>query len=264
MKQPRNLAILAILAAASAGLHATGISASLEPARGQCTIGASRHAGKFRVRLINDECKDDRCGSTFDNDSVSRLTGITTADFEHEGARLTAALQAEAGTFTCAGAVHDGSLQGDANFTPDAGFIARMAELGVTGLSSEKLETYAFLNVESAWLRSLQQTGLQGITADKLIALRIFNVDEPYIHAMTQLGYELPDADKLIAMRVQGVDPAQVKEIRALGLKPTLDELIQMRIFQVTPEFIRRMQARDLKDLTIARLVQIRIFKLAD
>jgi hypothetical protein len=63
---------------------------------------------------------------------------------------------------------------------------------------------------------------------------------------------------------VQRVDPEEVKQIRALGYQPTLDELIQMRIFKVTPDFIHRMQARGLNNLTISKLVQIRIFKLAD
>jgi hypothetical protein len=63
---------------------------------------------------------------------------------------------------------------------------------------------------------------------------------------------------------VQGVDAAEVREIRALGYQPTFDELIQIRIFKITPDFIRHMEARGLKDLTIAKLVQIRIFKLAD
>ena len=54
----------------------------------------------------------------------------------------------------------------------------------------------------------------------------------------------------------------QVKQIRALGYEPTLDQLVEMRIFKVTPEFIERMRARGLNDLTISKLVQIRIFKL--
>jgi len=53
-----------------------------------------------------------------------------------------------------------------------------------------------------------------------------------------------------------------VKQIRDLGFKPTLDELIQIRIFHITPEFVHHMQGRGLKDLTIAKLVQIKIFKL--
>jgi hypothetical protein len=37
-----------------------------------------------------------------------------------------------------------------------------------------------------------------------------------------------------------------------------------MRIFKVTPDFIQRMEARGLRNLTISKLVQIRIFNLAD
>ena len=37
-----------------------------------------------------------------------------------------------------------------------------------------------------------------------------------------------------------------------------------MRIFKVTPDFIHRMQDRGFNNLTIAKLVQIRIFNLAD
>jgi hypothetical protein len=49
-----------------------------------------------------------------------------------------------------------------------------------------------------------------------------------------------------------------------MGYNPTADELIQMRIFKVTPDFIHRMEARGFNNLTISKLVQIRIFNLAD
>jgi len=55
-----------------------------------------------------------------------------------------------------------------------------------------------------------------------------------------------------------------VRQYRALGYQPNADELIQMRIFKVTPDFIQRMSQRGLGKLTISKLVQIRIFKLAD
>jgi len=44
--------------------------------------------------------------------------------------------------------------------------------------------------------------------------------------------------------------------------RDTLDQLVEMRIFKVTPDFIERMRARGLNNLTISKLVQIRIFKL--
>ncbi len=65
-------------------------------------------------------------------------------------------------------------------------------------------------------------------------------------------------------MSIHGVDTADIKQVQAMGYKPTVDELIQMRIFKVTPDFIQRMQAKGFNNLTISKLVQIRIFKLAE
>ena len=81
---------------------------------------------------------------------------------------------------------------------------------------------------------------------------------------MQSLGYPPPSAEKLIALRVQGVNPAEIKQVQAMGYHPTIDELIQMRIFKITPDFIERMKAKGFENLTIAKLVQIRIFKLAE
>jgi len=65
-----------------------------------------------------------------------------------------------------------------------------------------------------------------------------------------------------------GISPATAQLVRLaadrLGYQPNADELIQMRIFKVTPDFIQRMHDRGLGNLTISKLVQIRIFKLAD
>ena len=236
---------------------------ALESLHAHCTVRATETPGRLSLRISDEECQDDRrCGSSYSNDLTNRLTGISAGDFSREGAQLTAKLEAEAGNFSCSGTVHDGVLVGASLFVPDDAFVKRMAQMGVEGLSSEKLQAYALLKVESGWAQSLKQTGIQGIDADKLLALRIFNVTPEYIRSITELGYALPNADQLIAMRVQGVDAKEVREVRALGFQPDFDELVQMRIFHITPEFIRRMQAQDFKDLTIAKLVQIRIFKL--
>jgi hypothetical protein len=241
-------------------------SAALEPARAACAISASEQQGKFRLHIDSGDCESEHshCGSNYSEESIDRFRGITPTDLAHDGAELTATLAAEAGTLTCSGTVHNGTLVGKSLFVPDAPFAARMEQMGFSGLDSEKLQTYALVNVESQWAQSLREIGIQGITVDNLIPLRIFKADPAYVHSITALGYDLPSADQLIAMRVQGVDPAEVREIRSLGYQPTFDELVQIRIFKITPDFIRRMEARGLKNLTIAKLVQIRIFKLAD
>lgn len=234
-----------------------------ETLHARCSVGPSDHAGQFAVKVWQRDCEDgEHCGMNFSHDPFGRLTGITREDLEHEGAKLTATLAAEPGTFACVGSVHEGVLKGESTFTPNQEFVGRMEGMGFTGLTAEKLEAYSFIGVESGWVKSLQGTGVKGLTNDNLIALRIFNVDPEYINSITGLGYAMPEADKLISLRVQKVDPEEVRKIRALGLQPTLDELVQMRIFKVTPEFIRSMQARGFKDLTVGKLVQIKIFKL--
>ena len=258
---PQRLHVpMVILASAISTLQA----AAFEPVHGACTISASEHhLGMFRVRVESDACREhEHCDSSFDEESLDRLTGISLGDLANDGAGLTATLTAEAGTFRCSGSVQGGALVGESIFTPDAAFAARMEQMGISGLDSEKLRTYAFVNVESQWAHSLEQTRISGLTADNLIPLRIFHVDREYVLSLTGLGYPLPSADQLVALKVQGVNAEEVRQIRALGYQPTFDELIQIRIFRVTPEFIRNMEARGLKNLTIAKLVQIRIFNL--
>ncbi|HEY2859640.1 MAG TPA: hypothetical protein VGJ21_14570 [Terracidiphilus sp.] len=243
-------------------LGASMQAAGLETLHKSCSISVSENEGKFRLRIMDAGCNDDDNCRNFNDDSVSRLAGITLADLGREGAQITASLSAEAGKFVCAGTVHEDVLRGDATFTPDEGFVGRMRGMGFSGLDSEKLETYTLFDISTAWVDSLKKAGISGLSVDNLIALKIFRVDAAYVSGITSMGYETPDADKLVGLKVQGVNAEEVREIRGLGYKPTLDELVQIRIFHITPDFIKRMQSRGLHDLTISKLVQIKIFKL--
>ena len=257
-----RLVLLSLLHIAPAMLTASG---SLAPLHSSCAIGIGEKTGDFSLRVGDHDCVSSRrCGSSFSDESIARFTGFTLADLGREGASITATLTAEAGTFTCTGTVRNATLEGDSLFTPNSEFAASMARMGFTGLDSDKLMAYTFIGVDSAFARTMQQTGIRGLNSDNLLALRIFKADPAYIQSITALGYDIPNADQLIGLKVQGVDPEEVREIRALGYQPTLDELVQIRIFKVTPDFIRRMQARGFKNLTIGKLVQIRIFNLAE
>jgi hypothetical protein len=267
MSQESNMSLRNQLAFAVAfATSAFTLSAqSLAPIHAGCSIGLSDNGRDFSLHIGDTDCPDGHhCGTNMSNESMSRFTGFTLADLNNEGAHATATLAAEAGTFTCTGTVRDHELAGDALFTPDSAFVDRMGKLGFTGYNSEKLQTYALLDVTSDFARSLQQANIHGVTTDNLIALRIFKIDPAYGQAFVSMGYEQPDADKLIGLKVQGVNADEVKQIRALGYQPSLDDLIQIRIFKITPDFIHRMQDRGFKNLTIAKLVQIRIFKLAE
>ena len=258
----RAITTAALLVLMAAPLRADQM---LDQLTGSCSIRATGTAGGFELRLDRGNCDGGgHCNNTQTNEPLDAFTGISLADLNREGAHLDAVLTAEAGTLRCSGSVHASELVGAFTFEPDKGFVNRMREIGITGIDPDKLDAYALFRVTRDWVVSLQKAGVSDISADNLIALRIFRVDADYVRSLQSLGYPPPSADKLIALRVQGVDPAEVKQIQALGYHPTIDELIQMRIFKVTPDFIERMRAKGFENLTIAKLVQIRIFKLAE
>jgi hypothetical protein len=237
----------------------------LQTLTGSCSITATSKRTEADFRLGRGGCEgNENCSSTQTQEPWSAFSGFGLEDLRREGTHVDAKIRAEAGTITCSGAVHDGRLSGAFTFVPDPAFVDRMLQIGFRDLEAEKLQAYTLFGVGTAWVRSLQAASVSGLDSGNLVALRIFHVDADYVRSLNALGYATPDAGKLIALRVQHVTSEEVKQIRAMGYQPTLDELIQMRIFKVTPDFIHRMQARGFDDLTISKLVQIRIFQLAE
>ena len=252
-----------LIAGCSASLYADD---QLQTLHGSCSIAPSMQADRVAFKLERGSCENGKhnCDTNNDGMPLSNFTGFTLADLKRDGSHLDAVIAAEAGKLTCSGTVHDLTLSGDFTFVPDQAFVARMRQMGFSDFDSEKLEAYTLFHVETSWIQSLQSAGVTGIDSDNIIALRIFKVDPPFVNSMSSLGFSHLPAEKLIAFKIHGVNADEVKQYRAMGYQPTEDELIQMRIFKVTPEFIHHMQDRGFNNLTIAKLVQIRIFKLAD
>jgi hypothetical protein len=261
MNRTGNL-IFALLLTASTGANS---QAEISTLTGTCSLTVSSNANEVEFKMQRGSCVgDEDCHSNQTDMPLETFSGLTLADLQREGAHVDAVIKGEAGQIICSGVVHNAKLSGDYRFVPDAAFVARMQQMGFGDLDTEKLQAYTLFKIDTPWIRSLQKAGVSGIDSGNLIALRIFHVDGGYINSLKSLGYPTPDAGKLISLRVQRVDPEEVKQFRAMGYQPTLDELVQMRIFKVTPDFIRSMQARGFNNLTIAKLVQIRIFNLAE
>ena len=250
-----------------AGSHLFSAEDQLQTLHGTCSIAPSTMAGRVHFQMDSGDCDsvDHECHNhSSDEMPLTDFTGLALADFEHEGAHLEARIVAEAGTISCSGQVHELTLSGDFTFTPNPAFVAHMQQLGLTGFDSQKLEAYTLFHIDTEWVQQLQAAGVTGMNSGNIIALHIFKITPDFVRSMAALGYANLPAGKLIAFGVQGVNPDEVKEYRALGYNPTAEQLIQMRIFKVTPDFIHRMEARGFNNLTIAKLVQIRIFNLAD
>jgi hypothetical protein len=267
----RSAVLIAVLCLAGSRLFSAPLFSAddqLAILHGTCTIAPSTNPDHVRYEFDRDECQNDT-GNCHDHDSdsdvpLSTFTGLALADFEHEGARVEAKIVAEAGTLSCSGNIHGAVLTGDFTFTPNAAFVQSMERLGFSDFSSEKLETYTLFHIDTSWVQQLQAAGVADMNSGNIIALHIFKITPEYVRSMDALGYSHLEAGKLIAFGVHHVNPDEVKEYRTLGYNPTADQLIQMRIFKVTPDFIHRMEARGFQNLTIGKLVQIRIFNLAD
>ena len=242
------------------GLGAT--VAIAEPAS-SCSIRAGQTDEKMSFSSEHGDCPAGHHCHEGDSDMLwSKWSGVTPQDLQHEGAAVDARMKAESGEMRCVGKVHDAAMRGTYSFAPDEGFVKRMEAMGFADLTPERLEGDAMLDVTTEWVKEMRDAGVTEMTSQKLMGLRALKVDAAYVKAMAAAGYPELRANQLTSMKAVGVSPEKVQAVRAMGYSPTQQELIQMSVFKIDAPFVERMKARGFKDLTIAQLVKIKVFKL--
>jgi hypothetical protein len=230
---------------------------------GSCSITAGRTDEKLSINWDQGDCVEGgHCHEGSSDMLWSRWTGIEPHDLQREGAAIDARRLAEPGEMRCVGKVHDGALRGVYSFIPDAQFAKRMEAMGFDGQTPDRLQGYAMLDITIAWVKELKDAHVADMTAQNLAGLKALNVDGAYVRGMVATGYPELRAEKLISMKAVGVSPEKVRAVRAMGYSPTEEELIQMSVFKIDAPFVERMKERGFKDLTIAQLVKIKVFKL--
>ena len=250
-------------------LLSLGTATALADTPQTCSMTAGRNDSKMEFSWQRGDCKPEKNCHEGDSDmSWSRWSGVTPADLQHEGASIDARMKGEAGEMRCIGTVHASEMHGTYSFTPDMEFTHRMEALGFSfpnqtaQQTNDRLQGYVMLDITIEWAKAMKDAGVQGMSAENIMGLRALGVDSAYVHGMATAGYPELDAGKLTGMKAVGVSPEKVQQIRALGYSPTQDELIQMSVFKIDAPFVERMKARGLNNLTIAKLVQIKVFKL--
>jgi hypothetical protein len=237
---------------------------------GLCMISASQQLDKSstsQVMLSESNC-DKNSGGCMDmsNSSIDwrRWTGVTQQALQADGTQVSARVIGDAGELACDGLVHDGVLAGRFRFNASPSFAGTMAAMGFDGITPRKQLSFLMLDVTPAWAREMRSLGVIELTTNKLTGLRALHVDADYIHAIAAAGYPELRAGKLTEMKAVGVTPEKVRDAKAMGFQPTESELIQMSIFKIDRPFVERMRARGLNDLTLAKLIKIKIFKLEE
>ena len=220
---------------------------------------------KVQLVLAGTDCGEDCENCTDANNASSewsRWTGVSPEMLAKEGATATARMNAEAGELACSGSVHDGVLTGRYQFTPSEGFLREMASMGFDGITPRKQLGFLLLDVATVWVKELKGLGVTDLSTGKLMGLRALHVDPEYIRAMSAAGYPELRAGKLTQMKAVGVTPERAQEAKSLGFAPTEQELVQMSIFHIDRPFVEKMRARGLNDLTLEKLIKIKIFKV--
>lgn len=216
---------------------------------------------------------------------LGSFIGLDTSAAKHD---VKFAIARDAGRFDCAGYLEAGEGAGTFLFTPNPAFAKEMAALGFRGIDEDRQFAMAVHDVTLDFARAMQAEKLSNLDTDKLIAFRIFKVTSQFIRELRAAGLPAEDSNKLIAFRVHGVtaqmaadlrnagidadeneliafrvhgvSPEFVEKVEALGYaSPKPQQLISMRIFDITPEYISQMKARGLKDLSIDKLVQLKV-----
>jgi hypothetical protein len=240
-----------------------GTAFAVAEAADSCSIRAGRTDGKMSFGWERGDCAAGQHCHEGDSDMLwSKWNGMTPQDLEHEGAAVDARMKAEAGEMRCVGTVHDAALRGTYSFTPDAGFAKRMEAMGFDDQTPDRLQGYVMLDVTTAWVKEMKDAGVTNLTAQNLMGLKALKVDAAYVKGMAAAGYPELRAHQLTSMKAVGVNPEKVQAVKAMGYSPTQQELIQMSVFKIDAPFVERMKARGFKDLTIAQLVKIKVFKL--
>jgi beta-lactamase regulating signal transducer with metallopeptidase domain len=146
--------------------------------------------------------------------------------------------------------------------TPE--FAQQMAQAGFGKLSADDLIACRIHGVSPEAIAQMKQMGFEVKSVQDAVSFRIFNVTPEFISGMKSAGFDHLTPQQVIALRVQGVTPEYAQEITKEFPGATVEDLIKTRIFHIDSAFIQSAKRFGLKQLTLEKLVQLRISGVLD
>jgi beta-lactamase regulating signal transducer with metallopeptidase domain len=148
------------------------------------------------------------------------------------------------------------------NVTPE--YARSMAQLGFGKLSADDLIACKIQGVSPETIAEFKRQGLEVKSIQDAISYRIFEVTPAFVDGMKAAGFKDLDSQKLVALRVQGVTPEYARTIAQKYPGATADDVIKTRIFKIDADFIALAQKYGFNNLSLDKLVQLRISGLLD
>ncbi|HUH61811.1 MAG TPA: M56 family metallopeptidase [Terracidiphilus sp.] len=146
--------------------------------------------------------------------------------------------------------------------TPE--YAEKMAQLGFGKLGADDLISARIQDVTPEYIAQLKRDGLEVKSIHDAISYRIFNVTPEFIAGMKAAGFDNLDHKQLMALRVQGVTPEYARSIRQQYPGATIDDIVKTKIFNINADFIADAKRHGFTDLTLDKLVKLRISGILD
>ena len=146
--------------------------------------------------------------------------------------------------------------------TPE--YARAMSQLGFGKLNADQLIACKVQGVTPEYIAKIKSSGFKVETVQDAISYRIFAVTPEFIAGMKDAGFDGLTAQQLLALRVEGVTPEYARRIKEQFPGASSDELAKTRIFNINTDFIASAQRHGFKDLTIEKLVKLRISGVLD
>jgi hypothetical protein len=148
------------------------------------------------------------------------------------------------------------------DITPE--YAAAMSQLGFGKLSADDLIACKIQGVTAEYIAKLKQDGLEVKDVHQAISYRIFEVTPEFVAGMKTAGFANLTSQQLLAMRVQGVTPEYARSIAQQYPGATAEDVVKTRIFNIDAAFIESAKKHGFTDLSLEKLVKIRISGILD
>ncbi len=139
-----------------------------------------------------------------------------------------------------------------------------MAQAGFGKLSADDLIACKIQGVSPETIADFKKQGLEVKSIHDAISYRIFGVTPQFAAGMSKAGFKNLDSKKLLALRVQGVTPEYAQSIASQYPGATVDDVIKTKIFNINSDFIAQAKAHGFTNLSLDKLVQLRISGVLD
>jgi hypothetical protein len=145
-----------------------------------------------------------------------------------------------------------------------AAYVRAMLQLGFGKLSADELIACKVQGVTPEYIAKLNAGGVKVKTVRDAISYRIFDVTPEFIAGMNAAGFGELSSQQLLALRVQDVTPEYAQSIKEQFPGATSDDVVKTRIFNINAAFIASAKRHGFTDLTLEKLVQLRISGVLD